>query len=193
MTAQKLKIEKIKIYAIKKDYFLLLTQLFLFIMRKVQIFMLSLIMVLSGASLKAQAVHEMEFPDYDYKTSSILVTPNSAGKVVDVGDGYFSLLLDFDTETLELGRIDKKGITTLATMKKDEEIFTYVPQKKEKFVDYYIRKNEFTILTHYWEKRRKGFGYSRVIRVVVSENDPLMGRNIEVYCDSKRILVHKWD
>ena len=90
--------------------------------------MLSLIMVLSGASLKAQAVHEIEFPDYDYKTSSILVTPNSAGKVVDVGDGYFSLLLDFDTETLELGRIDKKGITTLATMKKDEEIFTYVPR-----------------------------------------------------------------
>lgn len=155
--------------------------------------MLTLMMALSGATLKAQAVHETEFPDYDYKTSSILVTPNSGGKVFDVGDRYFTLLLDRDTETLELGRIGKKGITTLATMKKDEKEFTYVPQKKEKYVDYFISKNEFTILTHYWEKRRKGFGYSRIIRVVVSENDPLMGRNIEVYCDSKRILVHKWD
>lgn len=155
--------------------------------------MLILIMVLSGAWLKAQGVHQIEIPYYDYVSSAVLIEPNTKGKVFDVGDRYFTLTLDKDKGVLELGRVNKKGFTTLVTMKKDEDNFTYVRQGKNDLVDYFICKNEFTILTHYWEKRRKGYGYSRVIRVIVSKEDPIMGRNIEIYCDQKKILVHKWD
>ncbi len=150
-------------------------------------------MLFAMSGVEAQSVQQFYFPEYDYSCNSVLTSPDSKGQVICTADnGYFRLYLDKDKGVLVISRLCKERYVPLATFHKGDQNFAYA---KDAPCDggYFIAGCRFTMLTDFHENKHGEVRYSRVLHVVVTEDEPWHNYIVEVFSDEDIIMTYLWD